>query len=291
MIFLNILKIVGIVIGGLILFIIAAVAIILSSPIFYKGKITYDKEKDIDINIKVCHIFRLVYGYLYYKNDNLDYYFRLLWEKVDDDEDPNVRAKKKAKKRRKKQRKRMKAAKKQQKQLSNTGETKSGPAKILQQEPVLNESTNKNSKKGNKNKKSIFKRIESIYNGIKQKIIYYIKNLKGILAQVNDRENREAVVYALKMIKQPVSFLLNEKLKVRMKLGTDDPANTGEILGIAYAAAALLGVDLVIEPDFENKIFELDAGFKGHVSVYKVIIWVLELYSNDKIKVVVDDVL
>ncbi len=302
--FLHVLKIIGIVIGCLILFIIAAVAIILSSPIFYKGKITY--KDDLLIKIKVCHIFRFVYGFINYENDDLDYYIRVLWEKIDDDEDEAARqkkklkkAKRKAKKRRKRELKRMKAAKSTENPTKTPDsdikpplvETKQEKQEKQPEKETERTERYKNFQNGNKNKKSIFKRIKSIYNGIKHKIIYYIDNLKEILAQVNDRENREAVVYALKMIKQPVSFILNEKLKVRMKLGTDDPANTGEILGIAYAAAALLGVDLVIEPDFENKIFELDAGFKGHVSVFKVIVWVLELYSNDKIKVVVDDVL
>lgn len=294
--FLHVLKIIGIVIGGLILLVIAVIAIILSSPIFYKGKITY--KEDLLIKIKVCHIFRFVYGFLNYENDNLDYYLRVLWEKIDDDEDEATRQKKKIKKAKRKAKKRQKRQRQQMNADRTVAKPETPPVKTVDEpkkEPLLIETKQtkqyKNSKNGNKNKKDIFKRIKYIYNGIKQKIIYYINNLKEILAQINDKENREAVGYALKMIKQPVSFLVNEKLKVRMKLGMEDPADTGEILGIAYAAAALLGVDLVIEPDFENKVFELDAGFKGHVSVFKVIVWVLELYSNDKLKVVIDEVL
>ena len=49
--------------------------------------------------------------------------------------------------------------------------------------------------------------------------------------------------------------------------------------------------ELMVEPDFDNKVFELDARLRGHVSVYKVIVWVLQLYSNDKLKIVIDDVL
>ncbi len=296
--FLHVLKIIGIVIGGLILLVIAVIAIILSSPIFYKGKITY--KEDLFIKIKVCHIFRFVYGFLNYENDELDYYLRVLWEKIDDDEDEAVRQKKKIKKAKRKAKKRQKRQRQQMNEAraGTVEKSETPPVKTVNEPkedtPVIetNQSEQyKNSKNGNKNKKDIFKRIKSIYNGIKQKIIYYIDNLKAILDQIKDKENQEAVIYALKMIKQPVSFLVNNKLKVRMKFGTDDPANTGEILGITYAAAALIGADLIIEPDFENKVFELNAGFKGHVSVFKVIVWVLELYSNDKLKVVIDDVL
>lgn len=291
--FLEVLKIIGIVIGGLILFIIVAIAVILASPIFYKGKIIY--KEDLSIRIKVCHIFRFVYGFLTYENDNLDYYIRVLWEKIDDDEDEATKRKRKIKKAKKK-------AKKRQKRLQRAGvqteavrplmPSVADAGEMIQETPEKTENHTEHQKSSSKeHKKSIFKRLKSLYNVIKQKIIYYINNLKEIMAQINDKDNREAVVYALKMIKQPVSFVINNKLKIRMKFGTDDPAKTGEILGISYAAAALLGADLVIEPDFENKIFELDAGFKGHVSVFKVIVWVLELYSNEKIQVVVDEVL
>lgn len=291
--FLEVLKIIGIVIGGLILFIIVAIAVILASPIFYKGKITY--KDDLYIRIKVCHIFRFVYGFLYYENDNLDYYVRVLWEKIDDDEDEATKRKRKIKKAKKK-------AKKRKKRLQRAGVNAEAVKPVMPSvadtdaiKPEITEKTENytdNQKTSSKvHKKSIFKRLKSLYNVIKQKIIYYINNLKEIMTQIRDKDNREAVVYALKKIKQPVSFVINNKLKIRMKFGTDDPAKTGEILGISYAAAALLGVDLVIEPDFENKIFELDAGFKGHVSIFKVIIWLLELYSNERIQVVVDEIL
>lgn len=291
--FLEVLKIIGIVIGSLILFIIAVIAVILASPIFYKGQIIY--KEDLSVKIKVCHIFRLVYGFLNYKNDKLDYYIRILWEKIDDSGDGAAKKKRKIKKSKKKDKKRQKRLQRAGVSTETVKQDKSfvnetGEVKLENHEETKNYTEYQKSF-SKEHKKSIFKRLKSLYNVIKQKIIYYINNLKKIMTQINDKENRDAVVYTLKMIKQPVSFVVNKKLKIRMKLGTDDPAKTGEILGISYAAAALLGVDLVIEPDFENEIFELDAGFKGHVSVFKVIVWLLKLYSNEKIQIVVKEVL
>ena len=123
------------------------------------------------------------------------------------------------------------------------------------------------------------------------KIRYYYNNIREILAQINDKENREAFVYAVNMIKIPVKYLVQNRLVVKIKLGSEDPAKTGEYVGLMYVLSAVLGFNLLLEPDFEKEIFELDAGFKGHVSVYKVLVWVLELYSNDKLKIVIDDIL
>ncbi len=259
--FLEVLKVIGIVIAALIVFIIALVIFILVSPIWYKGKITYKNDK-ADVTIKVNHIFRLVYGYLYYKDENLRYYLRVLWEKVDDKDD-------------------------------------NGPLfeDLLKDEtlrltkPAEAENVSSEEKSGNKRKRGLSKKISLIYNDIKRKIRYYYDNIREIFAQINDKENREAFVYAVKMIKIPVKYLVQNKLKVKMKLGEEDPAKTGEYVGLMYALAAILGFTLELEPDFDNKVFELDAQFKGHVSVYKVLVWVLELYSNDKLKIVIDDIL
>ena len=263
--FLEVLKIIGIVIGGLILFVIAVVGIILASPIFYRGRVIY-KEKAY-VNIKVCHIFRFVYGFLYYKDEVLDYYLRVLWEKIDDEDEPDDDTSLFG-------------------SLSKAAGLGSNDTKKTE-----SDSDSKESKKKQKKKKSIFKRLKDIYNDIKRKILSLIKNFKEIWAAVTDKENREAVVYFFKMIKIPIKYLVQNKLKVKMKFGMEDPAQTGELLGVMYSVSAILGFELMVEPDFDNKVFELDARLRGHVSVYKVIVWVLQLYSNDKLKIVIDDVL
>ena len=263
--FLEVLKIIGIVIGGLIVFIIAVVGIILASPIFYRGRVIY-KEKAY-VNIKVCHIFRFVYGFLYYKDEVLDYYLRVLWEKIDDEDEPDDDTSLFG-------------------SLSKAAGLGSNDSKKKE-----SDGDTKESKKKQKQKKSIFKRLKDIYNDIKKKILGLIKNFKDIWAAVTDKENREAVVYFLKMIKIPIKYLVQNKLKVKMKFGMEDPAQTGELLGVMYSVSALLGFELMVEPDFDNKVFELDARLRGHVSVYKVLVWVLQLYSNDKLKIVIDDVL
>ena len=256
--FLDVLKVVGIVIAALIVFIILLVIFILVSPIWYKGKITYINDK-ADVTIKVNHIFRLVHGYLYYKDEKLKYYLRVLWEKVDDTD-----------------------------QNDDLFDDLLNDQSLRLTKPV---SDDKDNKKAVKPKRGIAKKISRIYNDIKRKIRYYYNNIREILAQINDKENREAFVYAVNMIKTPVKYLVQNRLVVKMKLGSEDPAKTGEYVGLMYVLSAVLGFNLLLEPDFEKEIFELDAGFKGHVSVYKVLVWVLELYSNDKLKIVIDDIL
>ncbi len=75
-----------------------------------------------------------------------------------------------------------------------------------------------------------------------------------------------------------------------MKFGTGDPATTGEILGAAYAFGALLGLNLCIEPDFDNKVIECDIPFRGHVSFIRVLIWALKIYLNKDVKGIIQKI-
>lgn len=256
--FLDVLKVIGIVIAALIVFVILLIIFILISPIRYKGKIIY-KEDKADVVIKVNHIFRLVHGYLYYRDENLKYYLRVLWEKVDDTDEND-----------------------------DLFDTLLNDQSLRLTKPV---GSKQKSDKKKRPKRGIAKKISDVYNNIKRKIRYYYNNIREIVAQINDKENREAFLYAVKMIKIPVKYLVQKKLTVKMTLGDEDPAKTGEYIGLMYVLSAMLGFELDLTPDFEQSIFELDARFKGRVSVYKVLIWVLELYSNDKLKIVIDDIL
>ena len=328
MIFLEILKIIGIVIGCILGFVLAVLLILLFSPICYRGKLIH--SEDMDAEVKVWHPYGLFSALVKFKESKLDYRIRVLWIPIGDKEydekqaakkakKDEKQAKKRAKKREAQRKKRLKqkakeaekrkkqASKEQQESLSvktlesktytsdsasdsnmksNTKSNRNSDAKGNSDTNTDNE--NNNSENGNKNKKSIFKRLEEIYNDTKEKINHYLELLRKVLKEVNDKHNQGALVHVLKMIGIPVKYFFNKKLKVYIKLGMDDPATTGEILGVAYAAAAMFGLNLVIEPDFENKVFELDAGFKGRVFIISILIWALKIYKNKDVKIVIE---
>ncbi len=312
MIFLEILKIIGIVIGCILGFVLAVLLILLFSPICYRGKLTH--SGDMDAEVKVWHPYGLFSALVKFKESKLDYRIRVLWIPIGDkeyDEKQAAKKAKKAEKEAKKQAKKREAERKKrqkkkaaaQRKNQNLNDKQKGlPAKEIESREnnsksdtssktnseASSDNENNNSENGNKNKKSIFKRLEEIYNNTKEKINHYLELLRKVLKEVNDKHNQGALVHVLKMIGIPVKYFFNKKLKVYIKLGMDDPATTGEILGVAYATAAMFGLNLVIEPDFENKVFELDAGFKGKVFIISILIWALKIYKNKDVKIVID---
>jgi len=74
------------------------------------------------------------------------------------------------------------------------------------------------------------------------------------------------------------------KQYVNIIFGTGDPASTGQILGYMYVAATLLRINLKVVPDFDNKVFVLDARLKGHVTIFVIAFQALRLYMDKNIK-------
>ncbi len=144
---------------------------------------------------------------------------------------------------------------------------------------------------GPKNKKSIFKRIKDIYNKIVSSVKSLLDRLKELadkrdrlLKEINDSDNREAVSFSLGIVRKLLRHIFPRKHRIYVRFGTGDPATTGQILGAAYAVGALLGLNLVIEPDFEQKVIECDIPFKGHISLIRVLVWAVQVYRNKKVR-------
>lgn len=302
-VFLTILKVAGIAIGIIVGLVVLFICWFLFIPVRYKGKFSYHDKADIDI--KFGSLGRLVHGFILYRDGNFDGEAIVLWRDfLDDDEDK--KAKRKAKKKARKAKKKAKAAKrkaaKAKKKQDTTvikAETEPKPEEkpLKQPEPEvkseikqasLNTKRKFGHKKNSKSKKNIFKRLKDIYNRIRAAIKNFIKTKDRIMTQVRDRENKEAVLYLILMIKKLLIHFKPKKQKFIIEFGAGEPDRTGELLGAMYAIAALMGLNLIVKPDFDNKKFEFDGVIKGRVSVFWIIVWYVKLCMNEKIYTVID---
>lgn len=301
---LTILKIIGIVLASVIGLIILLVLIILLSPVSYKGRIKYDGN--IDVNIRARYLFGIVRAY-FIKNDKdqlID--LKILWLSL---------LKPRTKKRRQRTKSRTPAKRDGQEFFDYEAEQKkadesrgrlpvkpevpdkpAGPdeASGTPVQPVKSakgrdgDAADKN--KSPKEKKSIFKRVKDIYNKIADMLKSFTDMREKIFKEINDEGNKRAVSFVLGIVKKLLKHALPRKHRIYVRFGTGDPAATGEILGAAYAFGALLGLNLCIEPDFENKVIECDIPFKGHVSFIRVLIWALKLYFNKDVKRIIQKI-
>lgn len=69
---------------------------------------------------------------------------------------------------------------------------------------------------------------------------------------------------------------------LKVHFGTGDPADTGQICGYIGMVYPFIGKYVMIEPDFENKIYEGEFYLKGHITIcsFLKIAWIL-LFDKD----------
>ncbi len=97
-------------------------------------------------------------------------------------------------------------------------------------------------------------------------------------------ENHDEIVKALRRIKKLLIHILPQKIVGEAEFGFDDPSVTGKVLGVVSALYACMGPLLVLKPDFENKIFDIDVRFKGRIRIFTVALIAVLLYFNKELK-------
>lgn len=317
---LTILKIIGIVLACVVGLLLLLISLVLFSPIGYKGRIRYDGKPDI--RLKARYLFGVVRAYFIMDENGRQMDAKILWR--------SVLKRKPPKRRRAAGRGRKgpvggperfdyeTAAQKTPDRAENAaappdadgkGRSADGSEVLRPQsrqperseplrqppeqpQPAGNEdgASRKKRKKASKQKKSIFKRIKDIYNKIVGQIRSVLDLRDRLFREINDESNRGAVRFLLGILRKLFRHMLPRKHRIYIRFGTGDPAATGQILGAAYAFGALLGLNLAVEPDFEKKVLECDIPFRGHICLFRALVWAVQVYRNKNVRALLDKV-
>lgn len=111
------------------------------------------------------------------------------------------------------------------------------------------------------NIKYTFLRICDKIKDIKDNITYYTELWQEENTKLAFAACKKELLRIWKDIK-PKKFCIN------VLLGTDDPGTTGQIIGYCAMLYPIHQGNLIVVPDFENKVFEADFSLKGKVTVY-----------------------
>ncbi len=133
------------------------------------------------------------------------------------------------------------------------------------------------------NIKNIKYTIQRIYDKIKEiirNIRYYIRVIQS---ETFKRAFRLCKAEILKLLKS----ILPGKLNANLIIGTGEPASTGQILAIHGILYPYIGNHIYITPDFENAIVEGDFFIKGKITVFKALKMAIKVYFNKDIKRVI----
>lgn len=295
-ILLTILKIIGLVLAGIIGLALIIVLWILLSPIRYKGRIKYSGKPDIRIKASyLCHIFS---GYFILDENGQKADFKIFRKSMLNRKTKAASHKHKKKKTKTTDTDLIKPDKPEEFHKAEEPETMKIPENVSDNVLKKNEIRAKIPPENKpKPKKSIFKKLKDVYNKIRN----FIKNMSErvrnaldmrdkIISEIDNADNREAVNYGLVLLKKVLKHILPRRHRIYIRFGTGDPASTGQYLGLMYAFGAWLGLNFVVEPDFDDKVIECDIPFRGHISIAVLLLWAVKAYRNKKFMSFIDKI-
>ncbi len=154
-----------------------------------------------------------------------------------------------------------------------------------------------------KEKKTLSEKIGSI----KLKIQEIIQKIKDIIAKIqegklkvkhylelwNRKETQITFSRAKKKFGGMIKAILPRKWKIVGEVGFDNPATTGQVMGVLGAMYPILGNKVQIMPNFENAVMNIEGNVKGHIRLgnllYQLVSLILNRHCFKFIKLLLDE--
>lgn len=180
------------------------------------------------------------------------------------------------------------------------GENKTETKKDIKQNKKNNKQKNKD-----KQKKSLWKNIVSKLKGLMQipkKIADTFKKVsdavRKIFAAVRSGKEKAVLVKEFVFGRECLDFVCVVRdnvlhlwrhikpklLRIDMTIGFDDPAVTGQVLGVIAAFCGAARIMPCVTPDFEKRVFESDIEIKGRVTVFVLLKILIKVYFCEELK-------
>lgn len=122
------------------------------------------------------------------------------------------------------------------------------------------------------------------------KLLQLLKNIKekisDIKAVISDETNKKAVALLWKEIKYLLHHFKFRRIDTDLTFGTDDPANTGQILGVICLFPILYQYNFHLYPDFEADKLYVKGDFKiaGRVRIIHIVVSLIRLIKEKEMR-------
>ncbi len=289
-----ILKIIGLTILAILGLIVLVLALVLFVPVFYRVRIIHGPN-NMKVSARASFLFpMLLVTFQYLKK--ISYKVRVFGFALLDSDKPKKEKKSKKEKKRVKKQKKMVAevvpeptgAVVQVQEEHPKTETIEEPAQEKEEHlwtEAPDSSPQPEEKKGffEKIKGKIKKTRETISNVVSKikRFLYLKKEVKRILAKP---ETKEAFGFAWDKLKRLLKHIFPRKIKGYVVYGADNPATTGQVLGILSVICAKTGKVLEIRPNFEEKQLECDVELKGRIQVFTLLVIAVKVFLNKELR-------
>lgn len=138
-----------------------------------------------------------------------------------------------------------------------------------------------------KEKKTIRQKLADALDKIKaicDKIrhINHIKN--AFLEYLRRDESKIAIREIKKIIFKAIRHILPQRFKADIWFGFDDPATTGNVLGILSIFYGIYRDKINLNPNFQNQELKLRYELKGRIRIFTLLMAALKIYKNKWIR-------
>lgn len=272
---LTILKVLGIILLVILGIILLLLLIVLLVPVRYSFGLQARGTK-VHLDADAGWLLKAVYAVLKLDGTDLIYRIRLLWFTIATNDQAYLKKEAEKKKSEDKSDKpavtekpateKKTAAEEKPKEEKPKEEKPSIEEKPKEEKPVKKEEVKEEKKTGPPEEK------ESFFDKLGRKIESFVAKLEELEKKGEDLEAKieemPLEVYyeqAVKWIPRLLRHVLPRKLKGWITYGFRDPYLTGEVTAYAAAFYPVYGDHFLLDPDFEQKIFEADCSGKGRI--------------------------
>lgn len=263
-----ILKIIGIILLILLGITLVLVGVVLFVPIRYRIKTeTTNGMKGLRTEGKATWLLHLISAHITYQDEKWDWHVRVGWKKfrasTEDEEtcdeetcDEDMTSQ----------------VKEPSNEEDNTGK-EAGTNKKQDSDKGAIENRGKKSEK----KENWFQKIKCTF----QEICDKIKNIKEYLMD-------ETHIQAFLRLKKEITFFVKkikpDVIKGYLRIGLEDPYNTGRVLAILSVLYPFYGEHFQVYPNFEQEILEGDVFFKGRIHLMHLLLALGRIYFDKDVK-------
>ena len=171
--------------------------------------------------------------------------------------------------------------------------------KVVDEESEENEQEEKESffNRIRKSIKTIFQRIKDIFSKIREGL-HSIRNIfSNINAKIHlikefleEEDNRKGIGRVYAGLKKTLKHILPYKVKGFVRIGLEDPCNTGYLLGVLSMIYPIYADKIQIIPDFQEEVLEGQVDAKGRIRAFTLLIIGIKLILNDNFKTLLKNV-
>lgn len=282
-ILLTILKILGLFLLAMLGILLLLIVLVLFVPVRYRITLHRKESEEAPVTAKLSVTWLLhVVSAVFFYPEEAYIKVKLLFITVFRSDQP-------PKEKEKKQKEKIQKEKTQKK--SQEPETQPMAEKTSASLPEEKKEADRRKEKDEPGKKDFFRKLLSILKNIKYTIIKICDKIKHIVNNIRyyiDILKSDTFRMAWSVCSPQVFGLLKsilpKKFAGNIKIGTGDPASTGQVMAAYGILYPLLGNHIEIIPDFEQQIVEGDLLIKGKITLFRLVKTAWIVYFNKDLR-------